>query len=136
MSILEKIHKLVEAIEQASLSEDTDISIEKMIGTSAQITIRVRPSAESLDLDGLSEEELDNLLDELEQRLEIIQADEPDNNDSKEYRTWKDNVEDLEEQIELVQMAIDDLEDEWDEEEDWDEDEEWEEENDWDDQDN
>ena len=128
MSIFEKIHKLVEAIEQASLSEDTDITIEKTIGTSAKITIRVRPSAESLDLDGLSEEELDDLLDELEQKLEIIQADEPEKDDSKEYRVWKDNVEDLEEQIELVQMAIDDLEDEWDDEDEWDEDDVWDEE--------
>ena len=128
MSIFEKIHKLIEVIEQASLSEDTDITIEKMIGTSAKITIRVRPSAESLDLDGLSEEELDNLLDELEQKLEIIQADEPESDDSKEYRVWKDNVEDIEEQIELVQMAIDDLEDEWDDEDERDEDDEWDEE--------
>ena len=135
MSILEEIHKLVEAIEQASLSEDIDITIEKTIGTSAKITIRIRPNAESLDLDGLSEEELNDLLDELEQKLEIIQADEPEGDDSKEYWAWKDAVADLEDQIELVQMAIDDLEDEWDEDDELDEDEEWDEEDDWEERD-
>lgn len=121
MSIVDKIYELVKMIEASPLSESTDITIEKSIGSSVKITLRVRPSAESLDLEGLSEEELVNILDELEQKLEIIQADEPENNESKEYREWEETVEDLEEQIELVQIAIDDLDDDWDEDDAWDE---------------
>lgn len=130
MSIVDKIYNLVKAIEESPLADSTDITIEKSIGKSVKITLRVRPSAESLDFDDLSEEELITILDELERKLEIIQADEPEDNDSKEYREWKEQVEDLEEQIDLVQIALDDLEDEWDEDDELDEDEEWEEEDD------
>lgn len=115
MSIVDKIYELVKLIEESPLSESTDITIEKTIGSSVKITLRVRPSAESLDLEGLSEEELVHILDELEQKLAIIQADEPEDNDSREYREWEESIEDLEEQIDLIQSAIDDLEDEWDE---------------------
>ena len=113
MSIVDKIYKLMKLIEESPLSESTDITIEKTIGSSVKVTLRVRPSAESLDLDELSEDELLHILDELEQKLEIIQADEPEDNDSREYREWEESIEDLEEQIDLVQSAIDDLEDEW-----------------------
>ena len=135
MSIVDKIYNLVKAIEESPLADSTDITIEKSIGKSVKITLRVRPGADSLDLDDLSEEELLATLDELEQKLEIIQADEPEYNGSKEYREWKEHVEDLEDQIELVQTAIDDLEDEWDEDDELDEDEEWDEEDDWEERD-
>ena len=121
MSIVDKIHELMKLIEESPLSESTDITIEKTIGSSVKVTLRVRPSAESLDLEDLSEDELLHILDELEQKLEIIQADEPEDNDSREYREWEESIEDLEEQIDLVQSAIDDLEDEWAEDDEQDE---------------
>ena len=121
MSIVDKIYELMKLIEESPLSESTDITIEKTIGSSVKVTLRVRPSTESLDLDELSEDELLHILDELEQKLEIIQADEPEDNDSREYREWEESIEDLEEQIDLVQSAIDDLEDEWDEDDEQDE---------------
>ena len=114
MSIVDKIYNLVKAIEASPLSEDTDITIEKTIGNGVKITLRVRPGAESLDLEGLSEDELIDILDELEEKLETIQADEPENHESKEYRKWEETIEDLEDQIDAVQTAIDDLEDECD----------------------
>ena len=121
MSIVDKIYELMKLIEESPLSESTDITIEKTIGSSVKVTLRVRPSAENLDLEELSEDELLHILDELEQKLEIIQADEPEDNDSREYREWEESIEDLEEQIDLVQSAIDDLEDEWDEDDEQDE---------------
>ena len=124
MSIIDKIYNLVKAIEESNGADSTDITIEKTIGNSVTITLKVRPSAESLDLDDLSEEELLTTLDELEEKLEIIHQDEPGDHNSKEYREWEEQVEDLEEQIDLVQTALDDLadeEDEWDEEDELDE---------------
>ena len=98
MSILDKIKNLpsnlIEALKQASVSEDTDIRIEKTITSGVKITIRVRPSAETIDLDGLTLEELTGILEELEQKLDIVQADEPEDDDSKEYEEWEDIVED------------------------------------------
>ena len=116
MSILDKIKNLpinlIEALKQASESGDTDIRIEKTIASGVKITIRVRPSAETIDLEGLTLEELTGILEELEQKLDIVQADEPEDEDSDAYEEWEDIVDDLEDQIDAVQEAIDALEDE------------------------
>lgn len=116
MSILDKIKNLpinlIEALKQASKSDDTDIRIEKTIASGVKITIRVRPSAETIDLEGLTLEELTGILEELEQKLDIVEADEPEDEDSDAYEEWEDIVDDLEDQIDAVQEAIDDLEDE------------------------
>lgn len=115
MSILDKIknlpNSLIEALKQASESDDTDIRIEKTIASGVKITIRVRPSAETIDLEGLTLEELTGILEELEQKLDIVQADEPEDDDSKEHDEWENIVEDLEDQIDAVQSAISELED-------------------------
>lgn len=70
MSILDKIknlpNNLIEVLKQASESDDTDIRIEKTISSGVKITIRVRPSAETIDLEGLTLEELTEILEELE----------------------------------------------------------------------
>ena len=116
MSILDKIknlpNNLIEALKQASESDDTDIRIEKTIASGVKITIRVRPSAETIDLEGLTLEELTGILEELEQKLDIVDADEPEDEDSDAYEEWEDIVDDLEDQIDAVQEAIDALEDE------------------------
>ena len=110
MIILDKIKNLpvdlIEALKQASVSKDADIRIEKTITSGVKITIRVRPSAETIDLDGLTLEELTGILEELEQKLDIVQADEPEDEDTQEYEEWENTIEDLEDQIEAVQNAI------------------------------
>ncbi|MBQ3193307.1 MAG: hypothetical protein IJO21_03020 [Oscillospiraceae bacterium] len=117
MSILDKIknlpNNLIEALKQAYESDDTDIRIEKTIASGVKITIRVRPSAETIDLEGLTLEELTGILEELEQKQGIVQADKPEDDDSKEHEEWEDIVEDLEDQIDTVQEAIDALDDEY-----------------------
>lgn len=116
MSILDKNknlpNSLIEVLKQASESDDTDIRIEKTISSGVKITIRVRPSAETIDLEGLTLEELAGILEELEQKLDIVQADEPEDEDSDAYEEWEDIVDDLEDQIDAVQEAIDALENE------------------------
>ena len=116
MSILDKLknlpEELIDAIKQASSSEGADIRIEKTIDSGVKITIKVRPSAETLDLEGLSLADLYEILDDLEQKLDIVQADEPEDDNSKEYEEREAAIEDLEDQIDAVQEAIDDLEDE------------------------
>ena len=116
MSILDKIknlpNNLIEALKQASESDDTDIRIEKTTASGVKITIRVRPSAETIDLEGLALDELTGILEELEQKLDIVEADEPEDEDSDAYEEWEDIVDDLEDQIDAVQEAIDALEDE------------------------
>lgn len=68
------------AIKESPLADSTDITIEKSIGKSVKITLRVRPSAESLDLDDLSKEELLATLDDLEDEWdEDDDWDEEDN---------------------------------------------------------
>lgn len=118
MSILDKMknlpESLIDAIKQASSSEGADIKVEKTIASGVKITIKVRPSAETLDLEGLSLADLYEILEDLEQKLDIVQADEPEDEDSDAYEEWEDIVDDLEDQIDAVQEAIDDLEDEWD----------------------
>lgn len=116
MSILDKLknlpEELIDAIKQASSSEGADIRIEKTIASGVEITIKVRSRAEELDLEGLSLADLYDLLEELEQKLDIVEADEPEDEDSDAYEEWEDMVDDLEDQIDAVQEAIDDLEDE------------------------
>ena len=102
---------LAEAIRRVEESGET-VKFKKAFGGQAKVKfeIKISPSTDDLDLDDLSLEELNELLEKLEQQLSILEADEPEDEDSDEYEEWEDEVSELEDQIDQVQSAIDDYE--------------------------
>ena len=115
MDLLDNIKKLpadlINAIKRVSDAGEAEVTVEKTYVAGLTITIKTGDDAEDLDLDGMSTEELQYLLEDLERKLAILQGDEPEDDDSDEHEEWEDEVEALEEQIEEVQSALDDLED-------------------------
>ena len=74
-------------------------------------TIKTGADADGLNLEDMSKEELQSLLEDLERKLAILRGDEPEDDESDEYEEWEDEIEELEAQIEEVQEAIDNLKD-------------------------
>ena len=113
MSLLDSLKNLPgdlrEAIKRVSDSGEAEVSVEKTYVAGLTITIKTGADAEGLDFDGMSKEELQCLLEDLERKLAIVQGDEPEDDESDEYEEWEDEIEELEEQIEEVQSAIDNL---------------------------
>lgn len=115
MSLLDNIKNLpddlVNAIHRVEETGET-VKFKKAFGGKAKVKfeIKISPSTDDLDLDDLSLDELNELLEKLEQQLAILEADEPEDEDSDEYEEWEDEVEELEDQIDQVQSAIDDYE--------------------------
>ena len=114
MSLFDGLKKLPgdlrEAIKRVADSGEAEVTVEKTYVAGLTITIKTGADAEGLDLDGMSKEDLQSVLEDLERKLVILQADEPEDDESDEYEEWEDEIEELEEHIEQVQSAIDDLE--------------------------
>lgn len=90
--------------------EDTTTGFHLSIKIGA--SLKIRESAEELDLEGLGRSELEALLAELQQKLDDLQDEEPEDDDSDEYDDWEDAVDDLEDYISQVEDAIEELSDE------------------------
>ena len=58
----------------------------------------------------MTREELNSQLADLEKKLGILQADEPEFEGTGEYAEWEDTVNEIQDQIEAVHAAINDLE--------------------------
>ena len=71
-------------------------------------------NSSTLDLEGKTVEELEELLDEYENNLCELESEEPEAPDSKEYEEWEEEIEALQDKIDEIAEAIDDLEDESD----------------------
>ncbi len=72
--------------------------------------LTIREGVDDLpDLDELDEAELNALLEKLQQKLEILQGDEPEDDDSDEYEVWEEDIETLEDQIAQVEEAIEEI---------------------------
>jgi len=80
-------------------------------GAKIKITLKASDEDDEIDLDEMDLIELKALLDKLENQMAILQADEPEDDDSDEYEEWEDAVDELEDQISDVEDAISDLED-------------------------
>ena len=115
MSLFDNIknlpNDLATAIKRVADSGEAEVTVEKTYIAGLTITIKTGADAGSLDLEGMSLEELESTLEDLKRKLAILQGDEPEDDESDEYEEWEDEIEELEEQIEEVQSAIDDLED-------------------------
>lgn len=115
MNLLDNIKNiptdLMKAIKRISDSGEAEVTVEKTYVTGLTITIKTGADAEGLDLEGMSKEDLQSVLEDLERKLAILKADEPEDDESDEYEEWEDEIEELDEQIEEVQSAIDDLKD-------------------------
>lgn len=71
-----------------------------------KIKITLQASDDDTDLDDMSLPELKALLEKLEQQMAILQADEPEDEDSDEYEEWEDAIDELEDRISEVEDAI------------------------------
>lgn len=113
MGLLENIKNLpqdlADAIRRVKESGEADVTVYKTVVAGLKIVIKIGESDEDLDLEDKTPEELNDLLNELQRRLEIMQGDEPDD-ESDEYEEWEDEISRLEDMIDQVQEAIDDLE--------------------------
>lgn len=76
-----------------------------------KINITLQSSDDDIDLDDLSLPELKALLAKLENQMAILQADEPEDEDSDEYEEWEDTIDELEDQISDVEDAISEFSD-------------------------
>ena len=111
MSLLESLKHLPEdlaaAIRRVTESGDAEVSVEPGLEIKMKLVIRPGSSGDDLDLAGKSLEELEELLDDLQRKLDIVLGDEPEDEDSDEFSDWEDLVDELEDQINEVQDAID-----------------------------
>lgn len=80
--------------------------IKVVIGASVKIR-----EAEEINLDGLTREELEDLLEELQGILDDLEDEEPED-DTEEHESWEEKVDQLEDYISQVEDAIDSCEDE------------------------
>lgn len=114
MGLLENIKNLpqdlADAIRRAKESGEADVTVYKTVVAGLKIVIKIGESYEDLDLEDKTLEELNDLLEELQRQLEIMQGDEPEDDESDEYEEWEDEISRLEDMIDQVQEAIDDLE--------------------------
>ena len=114
MGLLENIKNLpqdlADAIRRVKESGEADVTVYKTVVAGLKIVIKIGESDEDLDLEDKTSEELNDLLLELQRRLEIILGDEPDDDEPDEYEEWEDEISRLEDMIDQVQEAIDDLE--------------------------
>ena len=101
---------LADAIRRVKESGEADVTVYKTVVAGLKIVIKIGESDEDLDLEDKTSEELNDLLVELQRRLEIILGDEPDDDESDEYEEWEDEISRLEDMINQVQEALDDLE--------------------------
>lgn len=111
MDIFEEIQNAIEAFKHASADENSAIRFKKTFASGVVISFSIRSDNELPELDGLSLDELDEILDELEDKLEALKNEEPADDICAEHDRWEEKVFDLEEQIDEVESAIDDLED-------------------------
>ena len=102
---------LMKAIKRISDSGEAEVTVEKTYIAGLTITIKTGADADGLNLEDMSKEELQSLLEDLERKLAILRGDEPEDDESDEYEEWEDEIEELEAKIEEVQEAIDNLKD-------------------------
>lgn len=114
MSFLESLKHLPEDLAAVILrvteSGDAEVAVEPGLEIKMKLVIRPGSDRDDLDLDGKSFKELEALLSDLERELDIVLADEPEDEGSDEYSDWEDMVDELEDQINEVQDAIDSFE--------------------------
>lgn len=79
-------------------------------GLKIKITLQTSDEDGDIDLDGMELPELKELLAKLENRMAILQADEPEDEDSDEYEEWEDAIDELEDRLNDVEVAIYELE--------------------------
>ena len=112
MNITEELKKLAQKISDAAESlsqqEAPDIRIRKTFPSGARFCLRVRASSPSLDLEGLGQEELAALLKEYRQKLEALQSNEPEDDNSGTRIAWEDAEDDLKDQIRDLENALQD----------------------------
>ena len=112
MNITEELKKLAQKISDAAESisrhESPDIRIRKTLPSGVRFRLRIRASNPSLDLEGLGQEELAALLEEYRQKLEVLQSNEPEDDNSETRVAWEDEEDDLKDQIRDLENALQD----------------------------
>ena len=103
-SMLEDVISLMEGIN--CNGEKVVLTFDKDDNGKLKASVKVKTD---YDIDNMSKNELEALLDELQDELDDLEDEEPDDSDEDAYEEWEDEVEELEEQIDEVKEKLEDM---------------------------